>query len=96
MQSDWPSLFALASQKNTAMFTIPFRGHVNRAEVVGWERYSGRYSNVPKFGELAMPPNLGHRHKTSNIHERSEDSLGICETQSNFLHKQVVIPIASN
>ena len=35
-------------------------------------------------------------HKTSNICVRSEDSLGICGAHANFVHKQVVIQIASN
>ena len=40
-----------------------------------------------------MFPNLGHRPKTSNIHPRSEDSLGKCEAQSNFPYKQVVTQV---
>ena len=29
----------------------------------------------------------------NNIYVRSEDYLGLCETQANFIHKQVVIQI---
>ena len=33
---------------------------------------------------------------TSNIHGRSEDPLGTCGTQANFVHKQVFIRMTSN
>ena len=43
----------------------------------------GVISNVPKFTDRHY-----FRHKTSNIHAKSEDSLGICGTQANIVHKQ--------
>ena len=47
---------------------------------------------------MPKTPNLGYcyRHTTSNNYVRSEDSLGLCGTHTDFVHKLVVIQIASN